>query len=220
MRLLGRLRGSSNATFLVELGSPDELGVYKPAVGEQPLWDFPPGLWRREIAAFELSRSMGSDLVPVTVHRSDGPYGEGSLQRFIPARFEEHYFTILPAASEEIIDQFRRLCVFDLVANSADRKAGHCLIDSADRIWAIDNGLSFHSEMKVRTVIWDFAGEEVPAADRLALQRLCDDGLDARVTRWLTDEEVEATESRARWLLDSGILPHDPTGRRYPWPLV
>lgn len=220
LRVIGRLHGSSNATFLVEVGTDGQLGVYKPAVGEQPLWDFPPGLWRREIAAYELSHTTGMDLVPLTVHRSDGPYGEGSLQRFIRAQPDEHYFTILPEASDDMIEQLRRLCVFDLIANSADRKAGHCLIDENGHIWAIDNGLTFHRDLKIRTVIWDFAGEPLPQNERRALQRLRDDGVPDSVAAWLDDDEVEAILLRTDWVLDIGRLPHDPTGRRYPWPLV
>lgn len=220
LNVLGRLRGSSNATFLVEIGTEGLLGVYKPARGEQPLWDFPPGLWRREIAAYELSHATGMNLVPPTVHRSDGPFGEGSLQYFIRALVDEHYFTILPEASEDVLEQFRRLCAFDLIANSADRKAGHCLIDGDDRIWAIDNGLSFHRELKVRTVIWDFAGEPLPATERERLERLLDEGVPATVSRWLDDDEVDALVERTSWLLEIDTFPHDPTGRRYPWPLI
>lgn len=220
LQILGRLRGSSNATFLVEVGGNGDLGVYKPARGERPLWDFPPGLWRREIASHELSEALGFGLVPRTVHITDGPYGEGSLQQFVRARFDEHYFTILPEASAQVVDQLRRLCLFDLLANSADRKAGHCLIDDNDRIWAIDNGLSFHTEIKIRTVIWDFAGETIPEDDLGTVAALCDDGVPEPVSRWLSGAEVDALMDRMHWVLEAGTYPYDPTGRRYPWPLV
>lgn len=220
LKVIGRLRGSSNATLLVEVGDGGLLGVYKPELGERPLWDFPTGLWRREIAAYELSREIGFGLVPPTVHRSEGPYGEGSLQRFVDARPGAHYFTILPEASPAVLDQLRRLCVFDLVINSADRKAGHCLIDRHERIWAIDNGLSFHSDLKVRTVIWDFAGEPLPDHERRCLEELHRRGVPDAVSAWLDDREVDAVLERTLWLLDGGGLPHDPTGRRHPWPLV
>lgn len=220
LEVLGRLPGSSNATFLVRTDPGGVLAVYKPAAGERPLWDFPSGLWRREIAAYELSHAMGLDLVPLTAHRTEGPYGEGSLQLFIEARFDEHYFTILPEASEDVLAQFRRLCMFDLLANSADRKAGHCLIDQHDHIWAIDNGLSFHEELKIRTVIWDFAGEAIPQEDLAALSDLQSRGIPSSVGQWLSIAEIRALELRADWIAQGASFPHDPTGRRYPWPLV
>lgn len=220
LRIVGRLHGSSNRTFLVEVGSSDRLAVYKPAAGERPLWDFPTGLWRREVAAYELSDAMGLNLVPTTIHRVDGPYGEGSVQQFVHARFEDHYFTILPDAADAVIAQLRSLCMFDLLANSADRKAGHCLIDQEDHIWAIDNGLSFHEELKIRTVIWDFAGEPIPDDDMLALRTLRDSEVSDSIAQWLSPEEIRALVLRADWLIEGGMFPHDPSGRRYPWPLV
>ncbi len=227
MRILGRMPWSSNATFLVEFnpgtsesGETPITGVYKPAAGEQPLWDFPSGLWRREIASFELSDALGFDLVPVTVHRRQGDFGEGSVQLFIDARFEEHYFTIREMGDHELDDQLRLLCAFDIIANSADRKGGHCLIDPENSIWAIDNGLSFHSELKLRTVIWDFAGEPIPDSARRGLEVLCNEGAPPVMSELLDTDEVAALLRRAGHLLESGILPFDPTGRRYPWPLV
>ena len=140
----GRLPRSSNATFLVELALDDAtaLAVYKPEQGERPLWDFPPGLFRREIAAYLLSEALGWGLVPPTAPR-DGPLGEGSLQLFVPADFRQHYFTLLEAGEHR--ETLQRICLFDLVANNADRKSGHCLLVPDDRIYAIDNGLTFHA---------------------------------------------------------------------------
>lgn len=146
IEVLGAMPWSSNGTFLVRvLDGDDHLpAVYKPERGERPLWDFPCGLWRREVAASLLSDRLGFDLVPPTVRREDAPLGVGSLQAFVPARFAEHYFTI--HTDEALRPSLRRLCAFDLVINSADRKSGHCLLDEDGRLWAIDNGLSFHSE--------------------------------------------------------------------------
>jgi uncharacterized repeat protein (TIGR03843 family) len=215
----GRMPYSSNGTFLVRvtLEGAEELAVYKPVRGERPLWDFPSGLARREVAAYELSVALGWDLVPATVLR-DGPAGEGSVQRFIDADFSEHYFTL---REDEAYDHaFRRLCAFDLVANSADRKGGHCLIDSDGHIWAIDNGLSFHHEFKVRTVIWDYAGEPLPDDVGAGLSALVAEGLPETLAALLDPFERDAVLTRAGALLQTGSLPHDRSGQRYPWPLV
>jgi uncharacterized repeat protein (TIGR03843 family) len=220
IEVLGRMPWSSNATFLVEVRDGDlhAPAVYKPERGEQPLWDFPPGLWRREVAAHELSAQLGFGLVPPTVARTDAPLGTGSLQAFVPARFEEHYFTMRDR--EELGPALRRLCAFDLVANSADRKGGHCLLDEHDRVWAIDNGLCFHEDLKLRTVIWDFAGEAIPAEVADALTALLDVGVGDPVRELLSGPEAVGVVDRAAALLSTGRFPHDPTGRRHPWPLV
>lgn len=219
VEVLGMMPWSSNGTFLVRVrcGAEHAPAIYKPERGERPLWDFPPGLWKREVAAYRLSALMGLDLVPPTVVRTDAPLGPGSLQAFVPARFEEHYFTLRDEPAFDGV--LRRLCAFDLVANSADRKAGHCLVDDDDRLWAIDNGLTFHTEFKVRTVLWDFAGDPLPAEVADALARLLDAGT-TELTDLLSPPEAEATLSRAGGVLASGRFPHDPSGRRYPWPLV
>ena len=220
VELLGLMPWSSNGAYLVEveLDGLHAPAVYKPEEGEQPLWDFPSGLWRREVAAFELGRALGLDLVPPTVARHDAPAGPGSLQAFVPARFEHHYFTLRDDPTHG--RTFRELCAFDLVANSADRKAGHCLVDASDRVWAIDNGLTFHVEFKVRTVLWDFAGEALPGELADALARFLDEGPPPALGVLLDQDEVDATTHRARALLSTARFPHDPSGRRYPWPLV
>ena len=220
MEVLGLMPWSSNGTYLVQLRSADHHApaIYKPERGEQPLWDFPGHLWKREVAAYELSEQMGFALVPTTVERRVAPMGQGSVQAFVPAQFSEHYFTL--RERDELGAQLRRLCAFDLVANSADRKGGHCLIDLAGRIWAIDNGLTFHEEFKVRTVLWDFSGEPVPTEVADAVAGVLDAGLSAPLRAMLTDAETNAVLDRARALLAGGHFPHDPTGRRYPWPLV
>lgn len=220
LELLGRMPYSSNATFLVDLsedGSVVAQGIYKPLRGERDLWDFPPAIYQREVAAFRLSEQLGWDLVPPTVIR-DGDLGVGSLQLFVPARFEEHYFTMLDR--DRFHGDFRLLCALDLVANNTDRKSGHVLLGEDDRIWAIDNALSFHMEFKVRTVIWDFAGDPLPDRVTGGLERLLDEGLRADLAVLLDPLERDAVLARARALRNEGSLPHDPTGRRYPWPMV
>lgn len=219
LAVVGRMPWSSNATFLVEVGGTPgrERAVYKPIRGERPLWDFPPGLGKREVAAYELARGLGWDLVPPTVLR-DGPLGEGSVQLFVEADFEQHYFTLLE--DESLHPQLRRLAVFDIVANNTDRKGGHCLLAPDGRIFGIDHGLAFHEDFKLRTVIWDFGGEPLPEELTVDLAALCDEGVPPALTTLLTDVECRALLFRARRLLEVGAFPVDTSGRQYPWPLV
>ncbi|HXX90336.1 MAG TPA: SCO1664 family protein [Acidimicrobiales bacterium] len=220
VEVLGRMPWSSNRTFLVtcSLQGEELAAIYKPGRGERQLWDFPEGVYRREVVAYRLSEVLGWGLVPETIVREDGPYGPGSFQRFVAADFEHHHFTLVedPAHHERL----RAICAFDVVANNADRKSGHCLLGEDGTIWAIDNGLCFHVEPKLRTVIWEFAGEPLPPA-------MCD-GLGAVAGRFdeaardlLSAAEVRATVRRARALLEAGRFPEpDPDRYHYPWPLV
>ncbi len=245
--VVGRMPWSSNATFLCELRAPDDrshdgagddddrddrddagedegdgvepLGraIYKPHRGERPLWDFPDGLYRREAGAYELARALGWEVVPETVVR-DGPLGIGSVQRFVDADFSEHYFTLLDDPAHH--PQLLRMAVFDLVANSTDRKGGHVLVDAAGHLWGIDNGLCLHHEPKLRTVIWDFAGDPLPADLAEDLDRFLARDLPASLAELLDPFERDALRARARAVLAEGRLPHDDTGHRHPWPLV
>jgi uncharacterized repeat protein (TIGR03843 family) len=215
----GRMPWSSNATFLVNVraGDDEAQAIYKPGRGERPLWDFPHGLYRREVAAWHLSEALGFGVVPPTVMR-DGPYGEGSFQLFIPSDFEQHYFTLYEGRPD-LHDQLRTICAFDIVANNTDRKSGHCLLGHDGKVWAIDQGLCFAPTFKLRTVIWEFGGERVPAPILDQLARLCD-GVPPEVSEHLDDDEVEALLGRVRGLLARPVFPTDTTGHRYPWPLV
>ena len=216
----GRMPYSSNATFLVKI-FVDEVeqcqAIYKPLKGEQPLWDFEPGLFRREVAAYELSEALGFDLVPPTVVR-DGPFGEGSVQWFIEANPELHYFTFIED-HPETHDQLRLMAIFDIVANNTDRKGGHVLLDSNGHIWGIDHGVCFSADFKLRTVIWDFATEKL-SADHLSALEVISQQVPLRVATLLNAEEVEALKERVEWLLENKVLPYDPSGRRVPWPLL
>ena len=211
---------SSNATFLVRCtrGDASALAIYTPQRGERPLWDFPRGLFKREIAAYHLSVALGWDLVPLTLARSDAPYGEGSLQLFVDADFEQHYFTLHQDPRHR--ERLERLCVFDLLANNADRKSGHCLLGPDGTIYAIDNGLCFHVEPKLRTVIWSFAGEPIPAATLDALRRFVRAPIPKALRALITADEGKALRARAAAVLDHGRFPVDDSGYRYPWPLV
>ncbi|MFZ0248425.1 MAG: SCO1664 family protein [Acidimicrobiales bacterium] len=222
MEVHGRIAGSSNATLLVtcRLGGEELLAVYKPVRGERPLWDFPGGLFRREVAAYVLSEDLGWGLVPETVDRPEGPFGQGSVQRFVHEDGAAHYFTLRDEPRWHAA--LMQLCAFDVVANNADRKSGHVLL-AEDRLWAIDNGLCFNTQDKLRTVIWDFGGEPLAAGVEEDLARLARDGPSAALCALLEPGELAATWDRVAWLLSLRALPElvdDGDWPPYPWPLV
>jgi len=194
------------------------LAIYKPTKGERPLWDFPRGLWKREVAAYELATALGWDIVPPTTARLDAPLGPGSLQYFVDALVEEHYFSLLQEPGHH--EALRRIAVFDLIVNNADRKSGHCLLDRRGHIWAIDNGLCFHTEPKLRTVIWDFAGDEIGPELLAGLERLSRAEVPEVVTSLLDEEEIDSLSGRARTVFAGGKFPEPSGDFPYPWPLV
>ena len=219
LELEGRLPWSSNNTFLVRacLDGSETLAVYKPERGERPLWDFPSGLFRREIAAWVVSEALGWHLVPETVARDDAPFGTGSLQRFVAADFDEHYLTLLERT--EYHGALQAIAVLDVLINNADRKSGHCLLGADGRIWAIDHGLCFHAAPKLRTAIWDFAGLRIPeplVADvsRFAISPPPD------IDRLLDEVECDALLKRATDIVRKPVFPAPQSPRAYPWPLV
>lgn len=220
VELIGRIPRSSNETFLVEVSCGDDAAyaVYKPEAGERPLSDFEPGLYRRERAAYLLSESLGWGLVPPTVIRDEAPLGVGSLQWFIECDFQEHYFTLFEDAPETHRD-LARIALFDCVANNTDRKSGHVLRGDDGRVWGIDHGLCFSADFKLRTVIWNFAGNPIPEALLEDIAPLAD-AAPSGVAELLDDDEIAALRHRVRRLLHSRVLPVDRTGMRYPWPLV
>ena len=213
-----RMPWSSNATFLATLRCGDVVrqAIYKPVRGERPLWDFGPGLHRRERAAYLLSEHLGIGAVPPTVIR-DGPYGEGSFQWFVDADHSEHYFTIFEKF-DHLHHQLREIAVLDVLANNTDRKSGHCLL-AHERVWAIDQGLCFSAPFKLRTVIWEFSDE--PIADSLlAKVATLAERVPIDIAALLSEDEIAAIRHRAATLLADGVFPSDHTGHRYPWPLV
>jgi uncharacterized repeat protein (TIGR03843 family) len=224
VELVAQVLPSSNLIFLTRV-SDDELqalAIYKPHRGEQPLWDFPHGtLCLREVAAYAVSQALGWPPVPPTVLR-EGPHGIGALQLFIDADRESNYFSFQEDRRSDLLP----VALFDLVANNADRKGGHLLLDRRDRIWAIDNALTFHVEPKLRTVIWDFAGQAIPNAyldDLVRLQgELTVEGvLCQTLSRLLVGEEIAALRERLMGLLEARVFPQpDPDRRQVPWPLV
>jgi hypothetical protein len=220
----GMLRWSSNYTFLVSVAEGDTRfkAVYKPQRGERPLWDFPDGtLCYREVAAYQVSEALGWYLVPPTVLR-DGPRGLGSVQYYIEHDPDVNYFSL----DDGCADQLRKLVAFDYVTNNADRKGGHCLLDAHDHIWGIDHGICFHPAAKLRTVIWDFAGQAIPERVLNDLQRVQKEmednasNLRQGLDRLLSDAEVQAFQGRLRRLLHRREYPRPGPGPNYPWPPV
>lgn len=249
MEVVGRFADASNATLLARLTDrdprstdeiatdlarapgledldPDDLVVYKPERGERPLWDFPAGtLHRREVAAYEVSLALGWEQVPTTVLRTEGPFGHGSVQAFVPHDPEQHYFTLYEDATVEVSGQLDRMIAFDALLQNADRKAGHVLVGDGTppRLWLVDHGVCFHTEPKLRTVAWERAGEPVAPtllADVDALREALAGDLAARLTLLLSAEEVAALEARCAALLARGHFPHPEVAHPYPWPLL
>ena len=200
----------SNYTFVAQLQLEDETGlaIYKPKQGEAPLWDFPSGtLYKRELAAYLLDEFLGWNLIPPTVIR-DGPYGVGSVQQYVEHDPKRHYYNF----DQVDINRLKAIACFDLVANSTDRKANHILEDLDGKIWSIDHGLTFHADMKIRTVIWDFCGQRIPRRllSRVGtLQRELQDpqGRLKELVDLLLPEEVTAFRQRVDWVLDEGVYP-------------
>jgi uncharacterized repeat protein (TIGR03843 family) len=219
IEVVGRMPWSSNSTFLVDVtcGGDVAKAIYKPMRGERPLWDFEPGLHRREVAAYLLSELLAFDLVPPTILR-DGPYGEGSMQWFVDVDHRQHYFTI-HEERPDLHDKLRAVALFDLLANNTDRKSGHVLIDAEDHIWGIDHGLCFAADFKLRTVVWEFGGETIDRSLLEAMKPLIN-GVPLHIATLLADDEVAALQERARWVAAHPVFPVDQSGRRYPWPIV
>ncbi|MDX3229704.1 SCO1664 family protein [Streptomyces sp. ME19-01-6] len=252
----GRVREASNAVLYctVEYEGHSAACVYKPVAGERPLWDFPDGtLAQREVAAYELSEATGWGLVPPTVLR-DGPYGQGMCQLWIEAatdedgdgalellalvdgeepgpgwkavafaEVEEGRTALLVHADDE---RLRRLAVLDAVINNGDRKGGHLLPTADGRIYAIDHGVTFNADDKLRTLLWGWAGEPLPDESLTVLRRLADrladgDPLTARLAGLITEAEIAALRARIAALLRSGRHPK-PSGQwpAIPWPPV
>jgi hypothetical protein len=216
----------SNYTFAALVRSTaDEskcYGVYKPRRGEVPLRDFPSGtLYKREVAAYLFSTHLGWNLVPPTVVREDGPHGVGSLQLYVEPRSDAagHFDRLRESHRCDL----QRLALFDLLANNADRKGGHCLLDVRGQVWGIDHGLTFHHVPKLRTVIWDFCGEPFPPdlvedlaqfrRDPAKTEALCQ-----ALRPFISDQELEALFQRWERLLAVPCYPQLDPYRNVPWP--
>lgn len=225
VHLQGQFLSGSNYTFLTDVtfNGLSFKAVYKPARGEQPLWDFPPNtLGKREVAAYLVSEMLGWDLVPPTIFRRKGPLGAGSLQLYVDHDPEYHYFNF----TNEDRERLRPVALFDLLINNADRKGGHILKGTDGHLWLIDHGICFHEEDKLRTVVWDFAGQPIPPELMAALCRFIEEGGVTQIAHknlngMLRPTEVAALLARGRRLIDGTIFPQPLSSRRsYPWPPV
>lgn len=234
-KVVGRLVTASNATFLVEAGPDNVPAVYKPHRGEAPLWDFPDGtLGLREVAAYRLSAAAGFDVVPFT-DLLTGQLGPGSVQRWVEPEEDDLVDVIRPSdlrsdqvpivsgvdADEQPVlvvhaddERLRRLALFDVLANNADRKGGH-IIGHAGRVYGVDHGVCFHAEHKLRTILWGWAGEPLSAAER-ELVTAARAAAPAALAVLESEAETEATIERADALLAAGEFPH-PTDL---WPVI
>lgn len=231
----GLLPWSSNYTFLARVcrDAIDLQTVYKPRRGERPLWDFERGtLCLRERAAFVVSNALGWKLIPPTVLRQ-GPNGFGSVQLFINHDPERHYFTF--EGEPQYQTQLQQLVLLDVIINNADRKAGHVLIEEnhnddtnknrSEQLWGIDHGICFHTDYKLRTVIWEFAGLPIPPPLLTDLRRLqqklfSDSSLLKQLNELLSLAEIDALQRRVQTVLSTGTFREPGPGRHYPWPPV
>jgi len=223
-KLLGLLHGASNYTFLARLDPHPPSGlqaVYKPARGESPLWDFEAGtLYRREVAAYELSKVLGWPNVPPTVVRENAPHGVGALQLFIDA--DRRHFLGQNSTHDDV---WLRIALFDVIVNNADRKSGHCLFDAKDKVWIIDHGLTFHTDEKLRTVIWDFSGRALPRDLCGDVERALIDlergELGKTFQELISAAELRVLKRRVRAVLDPGWrFPEPSSAWSIPWPPV
>ncbi|MFN2146155.1 MAG: SCO1664 family protein [Anaerolineales bacterium] len=221
----GQFMWGSNYTFFcnISLEETELKAVYKPVRGERPLWDFPSeSLSGREVAAYLVSELGGWGMVPPTVFRQEAPAGAGSVQLFVEHDPEYHFLNFSP----EDRQRARPVALFDVVVNNTDRKAGHVLIDEAGKLWLIDHGVCFHVQPKLRTVIWDFAGQPLTAAEQEQLMALRA-GLapEAELYRQLGDylsrHEIQAMAGRIDKLLSAGEFPYPSEDwPSTPWPPV
>lgn len=243
LKLHGRVLPASNATFVGEIGGVRV--VYKPISGERPLWDFPDGtLAGREVAAYAVSEALGWNIVPPTVLGS-GPHGPGMVQLWrdeveddspvdivgegeLPAGFR-HVFSGLDAHDQPVClvhedsPPLRRMALFDVVVNNADRKGGHVLPMADGHRFGVDHGLTFHVEHKLRTVLWGFVGEPLTEEETAGLRRLgaaVDADLGAALVELVAEDEVAATARRIARLLARGAFPAPATSSYpvIPWP--
>ncbi|MDP1713171.1 MAG: SCO1664 family protein [Anaerolineales bacterium] len=218
-QLKGQFMLGSNYTFFVDVHHEgvEYKAVYKPSKGEQPLWDFPDHtLAHREVAAYHLSEALGFHIVPFTIYREDGPYGPGSLQQYIDYDVDYHYFNFTPEDKQKL----RPVVLFDLLANNADRKGSHVFFeDETRKLFTIDHGVCFHEDDKFRTVIWDFAGQQIP--DDLLAPLTQTDNWSNILEQVLSPGEITALLTRAEMLCDDKVFPRPLEGRRaFPYPPI
>lgn len=212
----------SNYTFITslcdELNGAEYAVIYKPRRGEVPLWDFPNGtLYKREYAAYLVSEALGWHFIPPVTIR-DGPHGTGTVQVFIDANENIQYYQFRDEHEHEL----KRIALFDLMTNNADRKAGHCLLGMDGYIWGIDHGLCFNSVPKLRTIIWDYSGQAVPEDICQDLMEFATDAARTAKLREQLEEQLERREvdlffRRLEQIIEQPIFPGLSSRRQVPW---
>ena len=217
--VIGRLVDASNATLQATLENTDPVMkvIYKPVLGEKPLWDFADGnLANREYAAYLLSELGDFNLVPTTVLR-EGPFGSGMVQEWI--EIDEELDVVDFGQSND--PQLRKLALFDAIINNTDRKFGHLLVDHDGKLRGCDHGVCFHQENKLRTVLWQFAGEQFTAEEIELLNKVAKLDLNSLFAELLTSAEIFALTERITNLLATGQFPF-PSDEwpAIPWPPV
>ena len=220
MSITGRLVDASNATLLAKVDNSEE-GIdciYKPIAGERPLWDFPHGtLAFREYAAYLVSSRGNFGVVPFTVLR-DGPYGKGAVQEWIEIDTEIDLLKFFQQDEPGL----RMMALFDAVINNTDRKIGHLLPTSDGRILGCDHGVTFHSDDKLRTVLWQWAGQNLSPVEQDLLENLSllfDSSLALDLAELLDSDEILALKARILDLRRTGVFPHpNPEWPSVPWP--
>lgn len=216
----GRLVDASNATLFtrIELDSQSVAAIYKPVAGERPLWDFSEGcLAHREYASFVLSQYLEFNVVPFTVLR-DGPFGLGMFQEWIEIDESIDLGEFFSSDSNEL----RGMALFDAIINNTDRKIGHLLPTSSGKVFGCDHGVTFHVDNKLRTVLWQWAGDTFNPAEIAVLERAAialETDLAEKLSLYLTDDEIKATLRRVQQLLLEGTFPlPNPNWPSIPWP--
>ena len=217
--VIGRLVDASNATLQATLENTDPVMkvIYKPVLGEKPLWDFADGnLANREYAAYLLSELGDFNLVPTTVLR-EGPFGSGMVQEWI--EIDEELDVVDFGQSND--PQLRKLALFDAIINNTDRKFGHLLVDHDGKLRGCDHGVCFHQENKLRTVLWQFAGEQFTTEEIELLNKVAKLDLNSLFAELLTSAEISALSERISNLLAAGQFPF-PSDEwpAIPWPPV
>ncbi len=219
VQYIGRITASSNNGLLVKFCDQDEslYGIYKPENFERPLWDFEPGLYKREYLTYVSSSLLGFNIVPETVIRQDLEFGIGSVQHFLDDVRYYDYFEVLD--DEKFHGELLKIAVMDLIINNADRKAGHVLVTEDELVYAIDNGLTFNAVPKLRTVIWEFTDVLLAYEIKTGIEQFIDK-FESSASGLISEIEIDVTLKRAKALLSLGRFPNiSDENRSYPWPI-
>lgn len=238
LTVIGQLSNASNTTLLVEGDS--QKFIYKPKIGERELWDFPTGsLYLRERASFVLSELLNWNLIPST-QIVEGPHGIGMLQYWIEAQVDQvdifypgevpdSWLSITSGVDEtgnQVVlahsanEQLKLIALFDVLINNADRKAGHILTDKENKLWAIDHGVTFNVEPKLRTVLWGWIDQQVDNERLIQIEQAKTQISDSELPELLTQEEVASLIARMDLVLQEKKFPApSPNWPAVPWPV-